>query len=1064
VAGSSSEVSGTFAEHYTIERQLGRGATAIVYLALDTRTGRRVAIKVLRPEYSESISVERFLREIRLTEALEHRLILPVLDAGEHERQPYFVLPYMEGGTLRDRLLREKQLGIADVLALGRSMCDALAFAHAHNLVHRDVKPENILFSGGVAHLADFGIARALSQASGETTTSTGIIRGTPAYMSPEQASGDSDYDGRSDIYSLACVLYEAIAGVPAFVGATAQQILSQRLSHVPRELHVYRPMVPPELEEVLDRAFAVSPADRYPTAASFAEALAGVEPALSRPFSSQARASPVGATGPGRAVGRRARAIRWGTAGLGLVAVLLLVAELSRRGVVPSPFAPRFPVGDTTRVAVLPFDAPSSDTGGPRGEDLLFDGMQRWQGITLVESFAIADAVRSRGGIAKNDDARAVASSMRAGRYVRGRVLSTGAGRMVYAALYDVGTGSELHHAQLPLPADSALVPAAYFALADSLLLPGSVGDTPEPPSPGLNNLPAIRAYRLGRTALTEWDLPRADSLFERSAEIDPGFARASLWLAQVRAWRALPRPTWLVAAQRASKDTMALSRTERTMALGLVALATDEYPAACSAYRRLIAADSSGFAGWYGLGQCHDLDRVVVPDARSPSRWRYRSSYQQALVAYMRAFELLPSAYRGFQGGSFERLRRLLFTSMNIIRPGVANGPGAQHFWARPTLDGDTIVFIPFLTPSDPRVSPREIGRAVLRLRGVFTDITAGWSTAFPRSADAKEGYAVALELRGDPAAIDSFEVASRLSKDPVQRFRLAASAALMRVKAGAPDRLDLLDAARRSADSLLRASHGTSPEESELLARLAALTGRCRDAATYTKRAAEPVQEPVPLPQFIVDAAHVILAYRALGCTPPDTLATLRQITQQLDEASIEGRLRQAVDQALFAQIVHTTFPLDTAWARRLASPQYPLLLAELAHVGGRDEAARATLDSLARMLKNSLPGHAAPDASSAEARLALALHDTAGAVAFLQTTLSGVRYLAPMTTARGASNVLVVASLVRAMAMRAELAGRDRQAARQWSRAVVALWSGADQELQPMVRRMAALARE
>jgi len=294
VSHPPSTVSSPFASRYVIERELGRGATAIVYLARDLAQGRMVAIKMLRHELVSSVGAELFLREIRLLAGLQHPHIVPVLDSGEANGTLYCVLPFMDGGTMRDRLRRDKQLPLADVIAIGRAMAGALGAAHAKGLVHRDVKPENILFTSGQACLADFGIARALVKASGDSTTSTGIVRGTPAYMSPEQASGERDYDGRSDIYSLACVLYEAIAGVAAFVGATSQSVVAQRLSHMPRPLHVYRPKVPAGLEQVLEHALATAPADRYQTAEEFAAALANPSVAMPRPRA-RARAAVVG-------------------------------------------------------------------------------------------------------------------------------------------------------------------------------------------------------------------------------------------------------------------------------------------------------------------------------------------------------------------------------------------------------------------------------------------------------------------------------------------------------------------------------------------------------------------------------------------------------------------------------------------------------------------------------------------------------------------------------------------------------------------------------------------------
>jgi serine/threonine-protein kinase len=241
---------------YVIERELGRGGTSTVYLAHDRVYDRRVAVKVLRRELALSVGPDRFLREIRVTARLNHPHIAPVIDSGVGDGWCFFVSTYFDGGTLRQRLERERQ-------APGRR-CDqhrarnrrCLDYAHAQRILHCDVKPENILFSNGEAFLTDFGIARLFE--AGLDTTSTGIVRGTPAYMSPEQAAGEKGYDGRTDIYSLACVLYEALAGVPAFVGATPQAVLAQRFLHAPRDLRVYRPTVPRHVEAAIARSYSI--------------------------------------------------------------------------------------------------------------------------------------------------------------------------------------------------------------------------------------------------------------------------------------------------------------------------------------------------------------------------------------------------------------------------------------------------------------------------------------------------------------------------------------------------------------------------------------------------------------------------------------------------------------------------------------------------------------------------------------------------------------------------------------------------------------------------------------
>ena len=267
-------IAGNFAGRYLIERELGQGATATVHLARDMVSGRPVAVKVLRPELTQSVDGVRFLREIRLTAQLHHPHIVTVLDSGEQDGLLYFVLPYLDGGTLRERLERERQLTIPDAVEIGRTIAGALHYAHGLGLLHRDVKPENILMSGGKACLADFGIARALEHISGDTSSS-GLIRGTAAYMSPEQASGEIDLDGRSDIYSLGCVLYELLAGVAPFIGPTAQSVMAQRFVLPPRPLSMYRPESPRELEAVIQRALMLVPAERYRDAGEMMDDLA---------------------------------------------------------------------------------------------------------------------------------------------------------------------------------------------------------------------------------------------------------------------------------------------------------------------------------------------------------------------------------------------------------------------------------------------------------------------------------------------------------------------------------------------------------------------------------------------------------------------------------------------------------------------------------------------------------------------------------------------------------------------------------------------------------------------
>jgi TolB-like protein len=269
------------ASRYTIERELGRGGMATVYLAQDLRHDRPVALKVLHPDLAHALGPERFQREIRLAARLQHPHILTVHDSGEAAGRLWFTMPFIEGESLRERLDREKQLPVDDALSIARQAADALEYAHRHGVIHRDIKPENILLQGAHALVADFGIARSLSGPADDHLTSTGISIGTAAYMSPEQAAGEKDIDARSDIYSLGTVLYEMLAGETPFTAATAQAMVARRFTETARPVRSVRDSVPPEIENALSKALARTPADRFGSAGAFAAALVSAVPTV---------------------------------------------------------------------------------------------------------------------------------------------------------------------------------------------------------------------------------------------------------------------------------------------------------------------------------------------------------------------------------------------------------------------------------------------------------------------------------------------------------------------------------------------------------------------------------------------------------------------------------------------------------------------------------------------------------------------------------------------------------------------------------------------------------------
>jgi len=297
VADPFIELQAAFSDRYTIERELGRGGMATVYLAQDLKHRRSVAIKVLSPELAATLGRERFLREIETAARLTHPHILPLHDSGEAGGFLYYVMPYVEGESLRDRLNREGQLPIADAVAITCKVANALSYAHSRDVVHRDVKPENILLSNGEAVVADFGIAGAIDAAGGGKLTRTGLVLGTPAYMSPEQGAGDRALDGRSDVYSLGCMLYEMLAGEPPFTGPTSQAIIAKRFTDPVPSARRLRETVPLPMDQAIAKALARAPADRFATTHQFAEALRASAEARPHPdaVSAATTATPAG-------------------------------------------------------------------------------------------------------------------------------------------------------------------------------------------------------------------------------------------------------------------------------------------------------------------------------------------------------------------------------------------------------------------------------------------------------------------------------------------------------------------------------------------------------------------------------------------------------------------------------------------------------------------------------------------------------------------------------------------------------------------------------------------------
>ena len=420
------------ADRYAVERELGRGGMATVFLAEDLKHHRSVAIKVLHSELTAALGAGRFLREIEIAARLQHPHILPLYDSGAAAGFLYYVMPYVEGESLRDRLTREKQLPQDDALRIATEVAGALAYAHSRGVVHRDIKPENIMLSGGTAVVADFGIAHAVTAAGdAQHLTQTGTVIGTPAYMSPEQATGSTEIDGRSDQYSLACVVYEMLVGEPPFTGPTAQAVIARHSLDMVSPPSIVRSTIPDAVEAAILRALAKLPVDRYATTALFAEALNTPSAATS----AVRRATLTGARARRRA-GRRA---------LGVAGAVVLVAGIATV-VVRQRAAPRAGTEgglDPRHVAVLYFaDESKAHSLGYLADGLteaLIDALRQVPTLTVVSKNGV--------GLYRSSAVRldSVARALNVGTMVAGNVDEVGGRYRVSVNLIDGASGADL-------------------------------------------------------------------------------------------------------------------------------------------------------------------------------------------------------------------------------------------------------------------------------------------------------------------------------------------------------------------------------------------------------------------------------------------------------------------------------------------------------------------------------------------------------------------------------------------------------------------------------------------
>ncbi len=603
----SDRMAAALGDGYRIEREVGSGGMALVFAARDLRHNRLVAVKVLRPELAFSLGDERFLREIELAAGLQHPHILPVYDSGAGEGLLYYVMPFVEGEALSDRLAREGALPIIEAVRLAREICSALAYAHARGIVHRDVKPENVLLSAGHALVADFGIARAVSAAGGRLTA-TGLAVGTPMYMSPEQALGGDDVDARADLYSLGCVLYEMLTGAEPFSGPSLQAILAQSITGPRPRARKLRPEVPPALEAIVTRALAREPADRFPDAEAMGSALAEL---------------------PSRAAaGRSRRVLTFAVAGAAAL-VLALAAGWRARGGRPLSNA-SVVASDARVIAVLPFTA----TGGTGtamsaslGEglvELLSTNLDGVGGIRTIDPHAAIRLWRARAaaGLVDRAGALQIGRDLDAGAVLTGDVVSVGPRVRVTAELTSLA-GAPLARAQADGAADSVL--ALVDTLSVRLLRDVWRTNSPVPElrvsALTTGSLPAMRAYLEGEAHVRRSEWAGASRSYAQAIEQDSSFALAYLRLMTSYDWLGVDFAGRQAVGDRLATRLDRLAPRERSLAVGTMLYQKGDVSALDTALA-LTRRYPDNLDAWMLLGETRYHARAVL--AASPAEMR--------------------------------------------------------------------------------------------------------------------------------------------------------------------------------------------------------------------------------------------------------------------------------------------------------------------------------------------------------------------------------------------------------------------------------------------------------
>jgi serine/threonine-protein kinase len=907
-----SQLRAGLAGRFDVERLLGRGGMGSVFLGRDVTLDRRVAIKVIAPEVATSdILRQRFLQEARTVAKLRHPNIVAVYAAGEADGLLWFAMEYVEGESLRDLLEREGRCDGERGRRILRDLAQALGYAHENGVVHRDVKPENVLLArdGGTALLTDFGVARALESTDGRMT-GTGMVLGSPRYMSPEQASGDGTLDGRSDLYSLGLVGYEMFAGRPVVESGTVAAMLVKHLTETPVPLAERTPGTAAAVATAIDRALAKDPAQRWPTGLAMAEALGGLTPSGGTAAAAAARA-------PRRPV---PKAVAFGGTAVAIAASLLTVLLSARGG-----DGPARGIDPRMSYLVVPFEVQSGDPQvawlREGSVNMLTLSLGQWQDLQVTDYERTLNLLRDRQLDAATriplDDARALARRANAWTLVMGQVSTTPDSLLVTARLYDVASGRALEQTQRGIArTDDPRV--AFTAVAKDLLniakAPGVDVDIAKTTT---TSLEAYRAYLDGVRLLQRWRLREADSAFAVAVARDSTFALAYHKRALGLGWAATSAPLYAASAERAvalsgrlPAREQALVRGHAELARGFVRQAAGQQDSAAAAFRaaqaiyaQLLAKDSLSAEAWYGAADADFHAQEVPWDAAQAAARLTRS-----LRRFRRTVEIDSSFHL-----AYAHLVQV-YTSATQANSGLV-------------LVGDSLRAL--ASEADVRAVGGPAAVTVLRTQAQAAAIAAGrqWvatdaDAAYPRKT-LMQAYAAAGQW--DSAAAVIREAMRRPeTSDPTMPFMVA----LLEAPRG--DRAALASArsavARMTADSLRTAPLNDRVGTVPALMAVAAMYG---DLALADRLAALTLS--VDTTFFGVTPLRPILDWSraihkvAAGVTTPEVLTAARRATQAMDAAPATAagmRFQGAAAPYLLALETRDTtwFTMAARWAQQ------------------------------------------------------------------------------------------------------------------------------------------------